>query len=205
MTTRLTFIALFLLLLLSGGANVRAQKLVLFEDADKSGFKDARGKTVIPARFRIAGDFEQNNLAAVLDDTGWCYINKKGAVVIRSPFIFENGADYFAEGLVRIVSSRGKIGFANAAGKTIIAPQFDYAQSFCEGLAAVCTGCRTEKADAEHNFVTGGRWGYINRSGRIVVPIEYKSVEHFFENGVGRVQRANGEWSRVNKRGKVLD
>ena len=157
MTIRFSFIALLLLLLPSGGAGALAQKLILFEDADKSGYKNWRGETVIPARFRIAGDFAKNNLAAVLDDAGWCYINKKGAVVIRSPFIFDNGADYFAEGLVRIVSSQGKFGFADATGKTIIEPQFDYAQSFREGLAAVCTGCRTEKADNEHSFVIGGQ------------------------------------------------
>ena len=186
MTTRFTLIALFLLLLLSGGASVRAQKLILFEDGDKSGFKDARGKVVIPARFQIAGDFAKNNLAAVLDDWGWCYINKKGAVVIRSPFIFDNGADYFEEGLVRIVEN-GKFGFADASGKTLIAPQFDYAQSFRSGVAAVCIECYTKQADAEHSFVTGGRWGYINQRGRIIVPIEYKAVEDFFENGVGRV------------------
>ena len=202
MKTKFTLIAL---LLLFGGASGRAQKLILFEDGDNSGYKNRRGKVVIPARFRIAGDFAENNLAAVLDDAGWCYINKKGAVVIRSPFIFDNGADYFEEGLVRIVSGQGKIGFADAAGKTIIEPQFDYAQSFREGVAAFCLECRSEKADAEHSFMTGGRWGYINRRGRIIVPVEYEAVEHFFENGTGRVQRANGKWSRVDKNGKFLD
>lgn len=202
MRTRFTLIAL--LLLLFGSANVPAQKLILFEDGDNSGYKNRRGEVVIPARFRIAGDFGKNNLAAVLDDAGWCYINKKGAVVIRSPFIFDNGADYFKEGLVRIVSSQGKFGFANALGKTIIQPQFDYAQSFREGVAAVCTGCRSEKADAEHSITVGGRWGYINRRGRIIVPLEYRDVADFFENGTGRV-RIDDKWKRVDKSGKFLD
>ena len=201
MTIRFVLIAL---LLVSSGAIVRAQKLILFEDQDKSGYKNQMGKIVIPAKFRIAGDFSKNNLASVLDDVGWCYINKKGEVVIRSPFIFDNGADYFEEGLVRIVSS-GKIGFADQRGKIIIQPQFDYAQSFREGIAAVCLECHTEKADAEHSMMVGGRWGYINRRGRIIVPVEYQRVEHFFENGTGRVLRSNNKWSRVDKRGKFLD
>lgn len=204
MTFRFVFVALLLLLLLSGGANVRAQKLILFEDGDYSGYKNRRGEIVIPARFRIAGDFAKNDLAPVLDETGWCYINKKGAVVIRSPFIFDNGADYFKEGLVRIVSSQDKFGFADASGKTVIEPQFDYAQSFSEGVAAVCIECRKEKADAEHSYMTGGRWGYVNRLGRIIVPIEYQGVEHFFENGTGRVL-INDKWKRVDRRGRFLD
>jgi len=62
-------------------------------------------------------------------------------------------------------------GFIDNRGKIIIAPRFEAAQPYSEGLAAV-------KRE--------GRWGYIDRSGSEVIPIRYRTVQSF-RNGVAIV------------------
>jgi len=61
----------------------------------------------------------------------------------------------------------------------VIEPQFQQANEFSEGLAAVCVGaCVFSKS--------GGKWGYIDTTGKFVVNPQLDSVEPF-RSGVARV------------------
>jgi hypothetical protein len=62
-------------------------------------------------------------------------------------------------------------GFIDNRGKIVIAPRFEAALPFSEGLAAV-------KRE--------GRWGYIDRNGAEVIPIRYQKAQSF-RNGVAIV------------------
>lgn len=85
---------------------------------------------------------------------------------------FDNGPDDFAEGLARTTRS-GKIGFIDRQLSEVIAPSWDFAFPFEDGVAVVCQGCRPHPVgDGEHSEVRGGSWGTIDRSGAIVVPVE---------------------------------
>jgi hypothetical protein len=85
---------------------------------------------------------------------------------------YDNGADYFAEGLAR--SARGgKVGFVDRTLTERIAPTWDFAFPFENGFAMVCQGCRSEPV-GEHREVRGGLWGYINREGTVVVPVQFE-------------------------------
>src|SRR5258708_22157171 len=72
-------------------------------------------------------------------------------------------------------------GFIDNRGKIIIAPRFEAAQPYSEGLAAV-------KRE--------GRWGYIDRSGSEVIPIRYRTVQSF-RNGVAIVDRSEEHTSEL--------
>jgi len=130
-------------------------KLVSFEEDGKWGYKNASGQVVIKPRFLMADDFLPEGIAAVADDRGWAYIDTKGKTVIR-PFVFDNGPDYFREGLARF-ELHGKFGFFDKRGSVTIHPQFDFAMPFQGGLSAICTGC-TERRAGEHSTMTGGKW-----------------------------------------------
>lgn len=112
-------------------------------------------------------DFAENGLAVVLRDGGAFYVSSTGKVM-RTHF-FDNGADYFVEGLARTVA-HGKFGFMDEALKVVVAPEYDFAFPFADGLAVVCQGCRS-RADGEHRPVLGGKWGKIDKAGKIVIPI----------------------------------
>jgi len=106
-----------------------------------------------------------HGLAAVLDDQGWVLIDVKGREVIR-PYTFDNGPDYFEEGLARFVQDR-KFGFFDESGKVVIQPQFDFAYPFKDGKAKVGWGC-TFTPDGEHQQVSGGEWKQIDKTGKFL-------------------------------------
>jgi len=85
---------------------------------------------------------------------------------------YDNGADYFVEGLAR--SPRGgKIGFVDEHLELVVPRHWDFAFPFEDGHARVCSDCVIRRAGGEHSEVQGGRWGYVDRAGRVVVPVVY--------------------------------
>lgn len=87
---------------------------------------------------------------------------------------FDNGADYFVEGLARTVRD-GKVGFVNEALELVIPRQWDFAFPFEDGRARVCSGCSVVREPGdEHGTLEGGAWGWIDREGRVVVPVEHE-------------------------------
>jgi hypothetical protein len=96
------------------------------------------------------------------------YVSKRGRVV--RVFFFDNGADYFKEGLARTISKR-KIGFINNKLEVVIEPRFDFAYPFENGKARVCNGC-TKKQNGEHYMIVGGKWGIIDKSGKLISPMK---------------------------------
>jgi hypothetical protein len=118
--------------------------------------------------------FDDNGLAAiVIEDRNLYFVNRQGKTA--PAFKFDNGPDYFVEGLARTVRN-GKVGFVNSKLDLVIPPAWDFAAPFDHGVAAVCNRC-TPKSDGEHTSMTGGKWGYIDRRGAIVLPVTYDSHE----------------------------
>ena len=77
-------------------------------------------------------------------------------------FIYDNGPDYPAEGLIRVVKN-GKIGYADAKTYVlVIEPQFDCAFPFENGKAKVSNQCKTVK-DGEYSVWESDAWEYIEK------------------------------------------
>ena len=143
-------------------------KLLRFEENGLWGFKDASGNVVLKPRYLDAYDFLQEGIAAVADEKGWSYIDEKGNVLIR-PFLYDNGPDYFKDGLARY-EEKGKLGYFDTRGKVAIKARFDFALPFENGRAEVCQGC-VKKAEGEQSHWEGGLWGAIDKTGALVVPL----------------------------------
>lgn len=84
-------------------------------------------------------------------------------------FRYDNGDDYVSEGLYRIVDSKGRIGYADETGRTVIRPRFAFGYPFEEGRAKV-TDSGKEKtvvgSEGEYRYWESDRWYYIDRKGR---------------------------------------
>ena len=96
------------------------------------------------------------------------YLNAAGVAVPVLPF--DNGADYFVEGLARTVQD-GKIGFIDEDLRVVIPPRWTFAFPFEKGAAVVCDGCTFHPVGDGHREVVGGRWGIIDTEGHVVVPV----------------------------------
>ncbi len=97
-------------------------------------------------------------------DEKWVILDGQKAVVYEV-FIFDNGPDYEADGLFRVVKN-GKIGYADAKTYAIvIGPQFDCAYPFENGKAKVSNQCKTIK-DGEYSVWESDVWQYVDKQGK---------------------------------------
>lgn len=187
---------------------VDAQKLSVFHEGmaayenskGKWGYMDRSGKSVIPCIYQDARRFSEG-LAAVQKDGHWGYINKNGETVIpfqyMNPYPFHEGLAFvFFNGKYSVIDKNGNVVFClpqtnegflpYSEGWAIVKPtpytsyyidkqgkrvtrDFIEARPFSEGLAAVC--------DKNNNQ----RWGFIDKTGKIVIPCQYKNVRPFRE------------------------
>jgi len=156
------------------------------------GVKDKSGKIIVPAQFKIFsflkdGDpvegetilFDGSKEGEKSEKNAWGYVYDKNGKFLYQPFLYDNGADYFSEGLRRLVK-KGKVGFADRNGKIVIEAEHDFASPFNYGYAAFCDGCDWEKTDDEHRSIVGGKWGVMNIKGQTVQPLA-KSTEQDVE------------------------
>jgi hypothetical protein len=97
-----------------------------------------------------------------------------------------------------------KWGFKDATGKTVIDPIYDEVGAFSSGLAPVNLGAETNPSVINPRFSSkeGGKWGYVDVRGKLVVPITL-DYAHEFSNGLGRVR--DGQGTRyLDPGGKVI-
>jgi hypothetical protein len=97
-----------------------------------------------------------------------------------------------------LIEVDGKYGYTDARGNIVIPAQYDLAYEFFEGLAAVNRGYqRREKlifglssqgGDESNGEIHDSRWGFIDYSGREVIPLVYDEVVSSFENGLAQVR-----------------
>ncbi len=110
-------------------------------------------------------------------------------------------------------------GFIDKTGTFVIAPKFDDASPFAEGLAAICIGDKWGYIDKGGKTVIepqfslansfsesfaavkkNDKWGFIDRSGQLVVSPKYDEVRPF-SDGLAAIQ-SDGMWGFVNTKGE---
>lgn len=101
----------------------------------------------------------------VLADIQMAYVDLEGEV-IHYAYPFDNGPDYFKEGLARYIDNE-KVGFINEDLDVVIPAQFDWASYFENGESKVCNGCESV-SDGDHSQMEGGSWGVLDKDGVVV-------------------------------------
>jgi hypothetical protein len=120
---------------------------------------------------------KRDEVGSIFVDDALCFVNREGKTLPAFPF--DNGADDFVEGLARNLEG-GKVGFVNTRFDQVVAPIWDWADYFQNGIAAVCRGCvsaRLPNCDEHCGTLIGGKWGYIDGTGRVVVPVIYDLID----------------------------
>ena len=109
-------------------------------------------------------NFNNKELVAVLINNQFFYIHTSGKKMLT--LTYDKKPDEFSEGLAR-TKVNGKIGFFNKNLEIVLAPVYDFAFPFHNGIAEICMGCK-EQINEEENMLDGGRWKKINRSGLVI-------------------------------------
>lgn len=131
----------------------------------KCGFINKAGEFVIDPRFRVTNPFSEGLALAGSVEYGVIgFINKSGEMVIEPQFL--NSGTRFNEGLAMVNYPHGKAGYINTEGAIVIPMQFEMAQPFSDGLAAV-------RVDS--------KWGYIDKTGKFVIKPQFVGAAPFSE------------------------
>jgi hypothetical protein len=169
----------------------------------KWGFINAQGELVIWPRFDEVVPFCEGLAAVRIEGRDqWGFIDKTGRMVIAPTL--DLVVKKFSEGLLCVLFDR-KFGYVNTSGRTVIPPCFDDARPFRSGVAAVEIDGKPAYIDHHgtvvfrppvghaSDFENGlapaydrafDRFGFIDRSGKIAIPIRFSRMH----NGV------SGSW-----------
>jgi len=156
---------------------------------NKVGYINKSGELVIPFDFDVGinsycgspelRSFNEGLAAVVSREQGrsdrWGFINTQGEVIV--PFIYDWVLDFW-EGHAMVLHYDARyIMFIDRYGNEAIG--YTYAQSFTSGLAPAQLGRWPDD-----------KWGFTDREGNIVVPIEFDDVRSFSE-GLAWVRQGN--------------
>ncbi|MCA5004204.1 WG repeat-containing protein [Sphingobacterium bovistauri] len=171
------------------------------EDSTKVGVRNHKGQVLItPVQYFLYVDESKSITDETIDFEG---IRAPFAGVKNSPAIptgavynrngeflysaqsFDNGMDYWEEGLRRFVENN-KIGFVNRSGEKVIPACWGFATPFHYGYATVFEGNLYRKYDegGEHWSIAGDTLRYlINQKGKRVFPSNTKRhpKDYFYE------------------------
>ncbi|WP_442597990.1 WG repeat-containing protein [Neobacillus sp. D3-1R] len=154
----------------------------------------------------------------------WGYINHKGKFV--SPVRYEDVQDFQSNGLAA-VKLNGKYGLINQYGQFIVTPRYNYINPFSEGRAVVqndkgfkiMNARGKELTNKSYSFIANFKnnramfagtneegaylYGYLNRQGKEVIPLQYEYATDFNE-GKAVVKLSDGTFQLINQNGKII-
>jgi WG containing repeat len=164
-----------------------SEGLVGYRAAGQWGFLRRDGSCAVKAKYDEIRDFHEGR-AAVRINGLWGFIDKTGDLIIKPVFPFVH--DYFAGfAAVEAPQTPRKWYYVDKFGKKICDPQFEFADDFHEGLAHVSgpvNGLR--------------RSGFIDETGRIVIPCELRAAGDF-ANGLAPACQNRRELDDEERRG----
>lgn len=189
-----------------------SEGLAVVSLSGKSSFIDKTGKEIIPFKYGYINDFKDGVAVVKLGEYYGC-INKSGKEIIppvKYHFLFD-----FSDG-VALFLLNNKYGLIDNSGKEIVKPTYDLVlvSDFSADLVPVNIG-GVWVEDEYDGYPDGGKWGFINKTGKVVIPLEYdfvfaefehegsKLVEKYFKNEKVKVLK-NGREFYIDKTGKEV-
>lgn len=177
-----------------------SEGLAAIETDDKWGFMNASGKTVIPCTYMSVGNFSEGLAKASTDYFKNGYIDHTGRIVIPIQYA---EADDFKAGIAK-VKKDGKYGIIDKTGKMKAvfpnANKYTLIEPFSEGLARVTISSPNVSNSAVVKYYDG----YINTSGKEVIPVQYSSADDFSEGLSGYYDEENRLYGFFGKNGQTV-
>jgi hypothetical protein len=168
----------------------------LFMRNNKFGYIDRNGKIIIPAQFEEARKFSEG-LATVKIGKKYGCIDTIGKLVIpaRFDFVYE-----FKNGLAEVSIDRSAKAKIDKTGKLVTVPTSivtTYSNDYGTEL--------TDRIESEGLILVekGGKYGYQNRAGKMVIPAQFDFAADRFVEGMAWVQMKN-RIGYIDNRGKTI-
>ncbi|HBK98560.1 MAG TPA: hypothetical protein DD001_15185 [Microcoleaceae bacterium UBA10368] len=204
----------------------------ILKRGDKIGYIDKTGNYVIPPQFDDAEDFAGGLAVVKIKDKHgydqYGYIDKKGKYAIQPQFDY---ATRFNLGLALVEirndkTAINKYGLIDKTGKYRLKPSFDYIQDpdsqgisalvaeFKEGLMRVGVVDESCPKKNDTSDYVKKKFGFIDRTGKIVIPLKFESVGDFYNGRAVALFRTGttakscddrgGKYGYIDRTGEVV-
>jgi hypothetical protein len=156
----------------------------------KWGYINEKGDFLLPPKYEIAHDFQENGLAIVQVNNLTGIINSDGYFIVKPKY---DTISPFSEGRAVAIFDEGyKV--LDESGKEITTNAYFYIGDYHEGRAVAANN--TEHGDY--------LLGYLNKRGKEVIPLSYEAASDF-QDGKAVVKAKEGGYSLIDLTGKVLN
>jgi hypothetical protein len=175
-----------------GGDSISEVKLIPVKSGKEFQYIDKEGKIVISPQFKNATVF-RDGLALVEtsgDEPKFGFITDDGKYAIKAQY---KEATVFSDGLAWVVSENAAPTAIDKKGETKFTLQdAEEVRLFKDGLAAF--SMVNEEGDE--------KWGFVDKTGKVVINPQFKSVSNF-SDGLCGVRNDDGKWGFINKEGTI--
>ncbi|NQT92917.1 MAG: WG repeat-containing protein [Lentisphaerae bacterium] len=175
--------------------------MAMIIERNKFGFIDTRGEIVIPTDLSYAHPFSEGFCLAMREKStttdprqqGMTLSREQGLLDKNGTFVFEPdfGGNRQYEGCEQIFMD-GQWCFVTKEDYVVYKVLETVSSGLREGLVRVWSRKDHVK----------GRFGFVDKAGKIVIPITFERAEDFFD-GRAKVWR-DGKWGFIDKRGKLV-
>jgi hypothetical protein len=143
----------------------------------KYGYKDPSGKKVIKAKFKQVDYYKLKYLGIGYFEDHLYFFTRNGDLIDHKPYMNnDNLYDKFDGPCYRFVENE-KLGFLDSTGKIMIPAKFDRILPFRGGFAAFYEGGTKDYNWGELEYWYGGKWGFLNTAGKVVIQPLYDSLD----------------------------
>jgi hypothetical protein len=179
---------------------------------DKWGILDNTGEIVIPFEYdNIVRNIGHGFFATTHHESLNYLLNTKGEIVLPTKYEWLGYYDwigYFYDGMAA-VSWDGLCGYIDNTGEVAIYPGYPYSvNDFSDGMASICVPADPRETGSISFRSYYGKWGFIDKTGELVIPAEYDVAWEFF-GGFARVgicgeDENRTKWGFINKTGEIV-
>lgn len=161
---------------------------------DKWGYINKSGDLITDIKYALTESFFDGLAKVTYGDGGYRFINIYGDEVIGYTDLY---CGVFHEGLCWVANDNDKMGYMDKIGNIVIPMTYDWdynsevVQHFSGGIAPV---------------QKNGKWGFINKNNKFVIPCQYSSVYstwYYGYDGFIPVEKGN-KWGIINQDGKIV-
>ena len=195
------------LLIVLSAQHLLAQLFYPVKRDNRWGFIDSTGQIKIPLKYDAALEFDDDWISApVLLNNKWGLIDPSGHWILEPTY---DQFDTWSNSTYRVLKGVETV-WIDRRGAVV--PEDDIGHSsfdlFSETIDTV------HFADGRRVVIRGGKYGYADSTGRLVIPARYDDVESF-ANGLAEVNigakekvdggsKAGGKWGAIDRAGNVV-
>lgn len=155
----------------------------------KWGYINEKGTFMLPPKYEMAHDFQENGLAIVQLNNLTGIIDNNGYFIVKPSY---ETISPFSEGRAVAIDNNG-FKVLDESGKEITSKAYSFIGDYKEGRAVAAN--TTENGEY--------LYGYLNRRGNEVIPVSYESASNF-QAGKALVKSKEGSHALIDLTGKVL-